>query len=166
MAARVLVSVVSRRLLLGSLLAAAAACGASTNVQARHKKSPTEPLTIVDSAGKPHNFKVEFVDDDASRERGLMYRTALAPDAGMLFDFIQPQEVSFWMKNTYIPLDIIFIDQDGHILNIAKQAKTLSLDEIPSAGPARGVLELNGGRCDQLGIEPGDVVKHRIFGNA
>ena len=164
MSAKVSVSVLSRRLLLGVLLAAMAACGAVTPVEARHSKPLTQPLTVVDSAGKPHRFNVEFVDTDASRERGLMYRTALAPNAGMLFDFLTPQQTAFWMKNTYIRLDIIFIAPDGHILNIAKQATPLSEEELLSAGPVRGVLEIPGGRSDQLGIGPGDLVKHPIFG--
>ena len=164
MAAKVLVSLVSRRFLLGSLFSCAAACSA-TGVQARHKKPRTEPLSIVDSRGHVDKFEVEVVDTEATRERGLMYRTTLAPNAGMLFDFPEPRQEAFWMKNTYIPLDIIFIDQTGQILNIAKQATPLSLDEILSAGPVRGVLEIAGGRSDQLGIEAGDVVRHRIFGN-
>ena len=163
MTARVLVGVISRRLLLGLLLCAAVACGAPSGVEAKHANGLTEPLQIVSAGGKVARFKVEVVDNDATRERGLMYRTSLAPDAGMLFDFKTPQQVFFWMKNTYIPLDLIFIDADGHILNIAKQATPLSLDSIPSAGAALGVLEIAGGRSDQLGITAGDVVKHRIF---
>ena len=164
MSAKVLVSVISRRLLLGVLLAATAACGAVTPVEARHKKPFTQALTIIDDKGRADRFNVEFVDTDASRERGLMFRTTLAPNAGMLFDFLTPQQTAFWMKNTYISLDIIFIGPDGHILNIAKQATPLSEDSLLSAGPVRGVLEIPGGRSDELDIGPGDLVKHPIFG--
>ena len=94
-----------------------------------------------------------------------MFVRDLAENRGMLFIAKAPRVFDMWMKNTYIPLDIIFIDETGQILNIAKQATPLSLDEILSAGPVRGVLEIAGGRSDQLGIEAGDVVKHRIFGN-
>lgn len=122
----------------------------------------TETLTI-DTAGGPVRFDVEIADDYAERERGLMFRETLADDHGMLFDFERPQRVSFWMRNTMISLDIIFIGADGRILNIAERATPYSEDDIPSAGPALGVLEIRGGRAAELGIRPGDRVRHRIF---
>ena len=151
-----------RRLFLLALLAATAACGAASS-DARNPQGPTESLDVVAHDGKVHHFKVEVVDNDDSRERGLMFRMSLAPNAGMLFDFRTPQDVAFWMKNTYIPLDIIFIAADGHILNIARQARPMDESNLPSAGPALGVLEIAGGRAAQLDIEPGDLVRHRIF---
>ena len=120
------------------------------------------PLTI-ETAGGPRNFTVEIADNDLTRERGLMFRTALAADRGMLFDFITPQETSFWMKNTLIPLDMLFVRADGVIANIKADAKPGDLTPIPSDGPIRAVIEIAGGGAAKLGIKPGDRVKHPIF---
>jgi hypothetical protein len=123
---------------------------------------PLQPLAVV-SAGKTLRFMVEFADTEQTREYGLMCRKSLAPDRGMLFDFKQPQAAAFWMRNTLIPLDIIYIRPDGVILSIARNARPLDESPIPSGGVIRGVLELAGGRAAQLGILPGDRVRHRIF---
>jgi uncharacterized membrane protein (UPF0127 family) len=122
----------------------------------------TEPLAIVTSGGVRH-FKVEVADTDATRESGLMFRKRLAPDRGMLFDFHTPQAVTFWMKNTLIPLDMIFIGKDGHVVSIARNAAPMSEALIPSGGPIVGVLELRGGRAREIGVKPGDEVRERIF---
>ncbi|MEY4250448.1 MAG: hypothetical protein RJA87_2081 [Pseudomonadota bacterium] len=121
-----------------------------------------EPLEITTSKSTIR-FMVEIADTEESRNRGMMYRRSVAPDKGMLFDFKTPREAAFWMKNTLIPLDIIFITQDGRILTIARNTVPHSEVPIPSGGVIRGVLELAGGRAAQLGIYPGDRVKHRIF---
>ncbi len=121
-----------------------------------------EPLEIT-TAKATIKFTVEIADTEETRNRGMMYRKSLAPDKGMLFDFKTPREAAFWMRNTLIPLDIIFITQDGRILTIARNAVPHSEVPIPSGGAIRGVLELAGGRAAQLGIYPGDRVKHRIF---
>ncbi len=126
---------------------------------------PAEPLRI-DTHNGPVDLQVEIADNDEERARGLMYRTGLADDAGMLFDFKTPQKVSFWMKNTLIPLDMLFIGADGHIAAIARNARPKSLRHIPSGVPVLAVLEIGGGRARKLGIERGDVVHHRLFGNA
>lgn len=119
-------------------------------------------VTIATASG-PVRFTVELADDEASRERGLMFRVALPPDRGMLFDFFREQNVSFWMKNTLIPLDMIFIRADGTIANIAEQAKPGDLTPIPSDGPVRAVLEIAGGSAAAHGIRPGDRVHSEIF---
>ena len=126
------------------------------------KPGGLQPLEIVTPKGR-HAFEVEFVDDDAGRMQGLMYRKSLAPNRGMLFDFKTERPLSFWMKNTLIPLDIIYIRADGRILSIARNTVPLSEAPVPSGGPARAVLEIPGGRAAQLGILPGDRVRHRIF---
>ncbi len=121
-----------------------------------------EPLGVVTHHGV-RRFRVEVADTEASRERGLMYRKSLAADRGMLFDFKTPQPVAFWMKNTLIPLDMLFIAADGRIIAIARNAAPYSETPIPSGGDVLGVLEIRGGRAAETGIEPGDRVTERIF---
>ena len=116
-------------------------------------------LTIKTAAGE-HHFTIEVVDDDAGRQKGLMFRTSLAPDAGMLFDFKQSRQVAFWMQNTLIPLDMLFIRHDGTIANIQVNATPLDPTSIPSDGPVEFVLEVPGGRTVELGIKAGDTVVH------
>ena len=155
----------NRRVLIAAFAGLALSlCGSAGTALARGHERPTEPLQITTGAGKVVRLKVEVVDTDASRERGLMFRMSLRHDHGMLFDFKQPQEqVSFWMKNTFIPLDIIFISPDGEIVNIAKRATPFDETPLPSAGPVLGVLEINGGESDELGLGPGDKVRQRMF---
>ncbi len=123
---------------------------------------PTSELTI-ESGAKRHRFKIEFADTNERRALGLMYRTAMPADAGMLFDFKVDQPVAMWMRNTRIPLDMLFITRDGRILNIAQRAVPFTEISIPSDGPVRAVLELNGGTVERLGIKPGDRVIHPMF---
>ena len=94
-----------------------------------------------------------------------MFRRKLAPDAGMLFDYKVPQRITMWMKNTYIPLDMLFIGAGGRIVNIAERTVPRSLAAISSDGNAQAVLEVNGGTARRLGIRPGDMVLHPIFSN-
>ncbi len=110
-----------------------------------------------------HVFQVELAVNDEQRAQGLMYRKELPEGRGMLFDFQREQDVAFWMKNTYIPLDMIFIRADGRILRIAENTTPLSLQMVPSGGPVRGVLEVIGGSARKLGIAPGDRVAHPFF---
>jgi uncharacterized protein len=128
---------------------------------------PARPagLQTVEIASKTgvHAFAVELADNDADRAKGLMYRKELPEGRGMLFDFQRDQEVGFWMQNTYIPLDMIFIRGDGRILRIAENTEPLSTRIIPSGGPVRAVLEVIGGTTRKLGIAPGDRVAHPIF---
>jgi uncharacterized membrane protein (UPF0127 family) len=112
------------------------------------------PLTISQN-GKSHAFRVEVARTMEQQEKGLMFRTAMGPDEGMLFPSDTAELRSFWMKNTVIPLDIVFIGPDHLISNIAANAVPYSLEPINSEGAAIAVLELNGGRAAQLGIVPG-----------
>ena len=121
-----------------------------------------QTLEIASKSGV-HVFSVEIADNDAERARGLMYRKELPEGQGMLFDFHREQEVSFWMQNTYIPLDMVFIRADGRILRIAENTEPLSTKLIPSGGPVRAVLEVIGGTTRKLGIAPGDHVASPIF---
>lgn len=121
-----------------------------------------EPLSIITARGAVA-FQVEIADDDAERAHGLMYRTALAPDRGMLFAFESAAPRAFWMKNTYIPLDILYIGADGRIVSIAANTEPFNETPVPSGKPASAVLEIYGGRAGELGIGVGDRVNHRIF---
>ncbi len=121
-------------------------------------------IEIVSKTGV-HAFSVELATDDAERERGLMFRKELPEGHGMLFDFHEDQPVAFWMHNTYISLDMIFIRGDGRILSIAENTEPLSDRNIPSDGPVRAVLEVVAGTVHKLGIAPGDRVTGAIFGN-
>lgn len=119
---------------------------------------PVIPLTVTVD-GKAHAFRVEVARSAAEQARGLMFRTEMGPEEGMIFPMEPPRLASFWMRNTVIPLDIIYIGEDGRILNIVAGAEPYSETPLPSAGPVKGVLELNAGRAAQLGIGPGDRVE-------
>ncbi len=121
-----------------------------------------EPLAIVTAQGE-RRFLVEIADDDAERAKGLMNRAELAEDRGMLFQFREEAERSFWMKNTLIPLDILYIAADGRIVSIARETTPFSEAPIPSYGGAKGVLEIRGGLAERLGVAPGDRVRHPFF---
>ena len=108
-------------------------------------------------------FSVEFAATDEERATGLMYRKELADGRGMLFDFTPEQQVSMWMKNTFISLDMIFIRADGRILRIAENTEPQSTKIIPSGGLAKGVLEVIAGTAKKYGIAPGDRVAHPLF---
>ena len=115
----------------------------------------TSELTI-QTANGPQIFAIELALSDAQMEQGLMFRRSLAPNAGMLFDFKVPTSVTMWMKNTFIPLDMLFLDEAGRISDIHERAVPLSTDIIASKAPARYVIELNGGTAARLGIKSGD----------
>lgn len=120
-------------------------------------------LEIVTSDGRRLPFSIELARDDTQRGMGLMFRQKLAADSGMLFDFQTDQEVSMWMKNTFIPLDMLFVRADGIIQRIAERTVPQSLEIIPSQGKVRAVLEVNGGTVARLHIHPGDRVSHAMF---
>ncbi len=136
-----------------------------SGLRAEEAMTKIEPLTIA-TGGDATMFTVEIADTEATRERGLMFRQRLPENHGMLFDFGQPQPVSMWMKNTYIPLDMLFIRSDGTIAYIAENTVPKSLDTIGITEPVRAVLELPGGTAKQKDIRAGDIVYHRLFNNA
>lgn len=121
-----------------------------------------ETVEIVSSRGRAR-FQVEIAATRAEQAKGLMFRRSLAPDRGMLFVYKRPQPAAYWMKDTLIPLDIIFIQPDGKILSIVRNARPHDETPLPSGGLVLGVLEIAGGRAAQLGVLPGDRVLHRIF---
>lgn len=133
---------------------------ADTVQPGRHPVSGLEvvPLTITQD-GKVHRFRVEVARTRAEQSRGLMFRESMGPDEGMIFPYDPPQLLSFWMRNTPLPLDIIFIDAEHRIINIHERTEPYSLDSRYSDGFAAAVLELNGGRTAELGIGPGAKVE-------
>jgi len=123
------------------------------------EKLETEILEITTGDGGKHDFQVELARTPEEQQQGLMFRTEMAPDAGMLFIFpgVRP-DVSFWMKGTLIPLDMVFIRADGTVARVHSNAIPGDLTTIPAGEPVLAVLELNGGRADALGIGRGDKV--------
>jgi uncharacterized membrane protein (UPF0127 family) len=155
---------ITRRALCSGLASAAAALS-RFSVAAELQQFPKSELTIVSATGR-HRFKVEVAETPEQMEQGLMFRRSLAPDAGMLFDYKQPTVATMWMRNTLIPLDMLFVDATGRIVNIRQRAVPQSDNLIAAAAPVRAVIEVNGGTAERLGIVPGDQVLHPIFGNA
>ena len=154
---------VSAPTMLARLLLVAALVGAWLGTADRaHAAEPLQRLEIV-SANGPHIFQVELARTTADRSKGLMFRRYMPRDRGMLFDFGAPEQAAMWMENTYLPLDMLFIRADGVVARIEKQAEPLSRRVIAAGEPVLGVLELNGGVCDELGIKAGDRVRHPMF---
>lgn len=122
-----------------------------------------ENVVVIEAASGEHKFNVELADEPEEQRIGLMYRTELAADAGMLFDFGEPGHRSMWMKNTLISLDMAFIDEEGVIRRIAANTTPRSLESIRSGAEVIAVLEVNGGTFARLNIEEGDRVRHPIF---
>ena len=147
------------------LALALSACSRAPSADSAQAAATGEALAIETSLGR-HAFKIEVARTAEQRETGLMFRTHLAADAGMLFEYQQPQAILMWMANTLIPLDMIFIGADGRIMNVAERTVPESLATIPSAGLAKGVLEVAAGTAARIGIKPGDRVLHPFFGTA
>lgn len=125
---------------------------------------PPEPLIVETQAG-PVQYMVEFANTDPQRQQGMMFRESMGEGTGMLFDFVEPRPVSMWMKNTLIPLDIIFINAEGRVISIARNARPKSLRSIPSGGITKAVLEIAGGAARKNGIARGDLIRHSMFEN-
>jgi len=123
-------------------------------------------LLVIETANGPVQFTVELAETQEARTRGMMHRDSMDPDTGMLFDFEVEQVISIWMRNTRIPLDIVFVRADGTIAKIVANAVPYSLRPMYSDYPVISVLEIAGGRSAELGVEPGDLVRHAWFGTA
>ena len=157
--------------LAAAMLAILAACSSGTSEGAQsaaraqggaavHPESGLSVIGLtISHEASDHAFRVEVARTEREQAKGLMFRTAMGADEGMIFPMDPPRDAAFWMKNTVIPLDIIFIGPDKRILNIAANAEPYSETPLPSAGPVSAVLELNGGRAEQLGIGRGDLVR-------
>jgi uncharacterized membrane protein (UPF0127 family) len=138
------------------------ACLALLAATVARAEPPGEVARIVTATGE-HEFKVEIADTPKMRARGLMFRKSMPADRGMLFDFKAERPVSMWMKNTYLPLDMVFIGRDGRVVGVAADTEPLSERIISSPAPAYAVLELNAGAARQISLAPGDRVRHRMF---
>lgn len=125
---------------------------------------PASPLAI-SSGTALHRFTVELADDDAERGIGLMHRGHMDADHGMLFDFVSARRVAFWMRNTFIPLDMLFLKSDGEVVAIVENVMPHSEDTVGPDRPVRAVLELNAGTAKRLGLKVGDIVRHAVFKN-
>ena len=126
---------------------------------AAHAETATNGTLSIETDSETLSFDIEIADEPQERSRGLMFREELDEDEGMLFVYPDPQIASFWMKNTLIPLDMLFIDTEGRIESIARETTPLSLKSVLSDGQVISVLEIFGGQADVLGIDVGDTVK-------
>ncbi len=129
-----------------------------TLAAARASSLDKADLAVVEAGGQTFHFQVEIAKTPEQQERGLMFRKEMADDAGMIFPQDSDRVMSFWMKNTYIALDMLFVESDGRISHIKPDATPLTETTIPSGGPIRAVIELNGGIAAKLGIHVGDKV--------
>lgn len=154
-----------RPALLAALLLPLAA-QAQPGVDRPQPRLPVETLTIVTRDGARHAFRTEMAVTPETQMVGMMFRTAMEPDEAMLFDWGSPRESAMWMRNTLIPLDMVFITADGRIHRIHERATPHSLATIESRGPVRATLELQGGTAERLNLRVGDRVEHRAFGTA
>ncbi|MDH3475594.1 MAG: DUF192 domain-containing protein [Rhodospirillales bacterium] len=145
------------------LVLAPLAAGPAALAQSGLATFETDELVIETQDGARHGFEVELALDPQQQAQGLMFRRDLASDAGMLFVYRPVRVVSMWMRNTVIPLDMIFIGEDGRIEKIVERTVPMSLKTISSDRPVRGVLELNGGTADRMRFAPGDRVLHEVF---
>ena len=126
----------------------------------------TQSEVVIEGGGESHGFRVELAATPSHRAQGLMYREALADSEGMLFLFDEVAPVVMWMKNTFISLDMLFVDESGKIVNIAHSTTPLSLTRIPSRYPVLAVLEIRGGLSRELGIKVGDRLRHEAFAHS
>ncbi len=143
---------------LATAMTVAAGCGRDV----RTKAGAADQLTLVTGNGR-HEISIEIADTEEKKQVGLMFRTELKDSHGMLFPYDKPREITMWMRNTYISLDMIFIGQDGAVVRVARNAQPMSEDVISSQVPARAVLELKAGSADRYQIAAGSRVEHPIF---
>jgi uncharacterized protein len=123
-----------------------------------------EALVIATDSGE-HRFEIEIADTPQQKAYGLMFRTELGPRTGMLFPYGDPQEITMWMRNTYIPLDMVFIRADGTVHRVEARTEPMSERVIASEGNVAAVLEIAGGVAETLKLKPGDKIRHRAFGS-
>jgi uncharacterized protein len=153
----------SRYLIASMLLVAAQLHAANTDEAMLDRYFERSSLQIATPDARLHTFNIWVADREARQQRGLMHVRSLAPDAGMLFIYARPQTLSMWMKNTYVPLDMLFVRADGRVDSIVENTKPESLAVIASERPVVAVIELNAGTAARLKIRPGAQVIHPAF---
>ena len=153
--------------LLALCLTLVALSWAIDNARAQQNRLPVTfertEISVETTSGMRHLFQVELAVTREQFGQGLMFRRELAEDAGMLFILPRPQTISMWMKDTYLPLDMLFLDSKGQIVKLVERTIPLSADTIPSNRPVKGILEVNGGTAARLGLAVGDRVMHPAF---
>lgn len=159
MSLRVVAAVACAGLALAGCRAEPASNASQPPIASRHAESGLDLVGLeIDSGGRTHRFVVEVARTAEQQARGLMFRRSLGPDEGMIFPFPSPRPASFWMRNTLIPLDMIFIREDGTIARVAAETVPHSEESVTSGEPVAAVLEIRGGRAAELGIAEGDRV--------
>lgn len=155
-----------KRILLALALLIPSLAGAQPGVDRPQPRLPEEPMVIVTRDGTRHSFRAEMAIQPQDQMIGMMFRTSMAPDEAMIFDWGAPRESSMWMRNTLIPLDMLFVAADGRIHRIHERAVPQSLATIDSRGPVRATIEVVGGTAERLNLRVGDRVLQRVFGTA
>jgi len=153
----------SRLLALASLLMIVACAALASDTEELDRLFLRSTLQIATPDARLHRFRIWIAADDARRARGLMFVKRLDEDQGMLFVYASEQRIGMWMKNTFIPLDMLFIDRTGKVLQVVENTTPFSLETIESKQPAAAVLELPGGTAARLKIVPGAIVMHEVF---
>lgn len=156
-----MLTAVIRLILVVFFLAATAAAPATAQ-----QTFAVSTATVETAGAAKLRFKVELAETQAQQAQGLMFRRQMPPDAGMLFIYSKPQVAAFWMKNTFIPLDMLFIAADGRIVHIHPNATPQSEATITTPQIVKAVMEINGGLAARLGVRVGDIVRHAAFNNA
>ena len=149
---------------MAALTAPPALAAEAAHATAAQPELAKQPLAIIGTDGVRHAFSVEMATTPAQQETGLMFRTAVPPDGGMLFDWGAPRQSMMWMKNTLIPLDMLFIAQDGTVTHIAEDTVPHSLAVIDGGAPVRATLELAAGTAQRLNLTVGAKVEATVFG--
>ncbi len=149
-----------------AVLVGAGLIAVSAPARAQQLATFSKSKLVIETAQGKFPFEIELALTPPQMEQGLMFRRSLPADAGMLFDYGDPQPIAMWMKNTLIPLDMIFIGKDGKVVDFRERAVPMSLDTIEPKTLARAVLEVNAGTVQRLGLRLGDTVRHAFFGNA
>lgn len=146
-------------LLVAAAITVLGGCGAEGQ---KPQMAGKDRLVVVTDSGR-HEVAIELADTEQKKQTGLMFRTSLGAGHGMLFPYDRPQEITMWMRNTYIPLDMVFIGADGVVVSVARNTEPMSEAIISSKVPATGVLEIKAGEAARLGIQPGSRVEHAHF---
>lgn len=155
-----------KRILLLLALLFSVGAAAQPGVDSPQPTLRQDNLVIVTRDGTRHSFRTEMAIQPQDQMIGMMFRRSMAPDDAMLFDWGAPRESSMWMRNTLIPLDMLFVAADGRIHRIHERAIPLSLATIDSRGPVRATIEIQGGTSERLNLRIGDRVLHPVFGTA